>query len=96
MNVIEALENWYATICDGDWEHTYGIRIETLDNPGWAVNIDLLDTPLELCPFEAVTIDRSEDDWIRCKKEGGMFKGRGGAKNLKDILEIFIKWTSAM
>jgi hypothetical protein len=28
------LEAWYASRCDGEWEHGYGISIETLDNPG--------------------------------------------------------------
>jgi hypothetical protein len=31
------LEQWYFRQCNGDWEHTHGIIIETLDNPGWAV-----------------------------------------------------------
>ncbi|WP_239135544.1 Imm53 family immunity protein, partial [Actinoplanes derwentensis] len=24
------LQGWYATQCDGDWEHEYGVSIETL------------------------------------------------------------------
>ena len=28
------IEKWYANNCNGDWEHSYGITIETLDNPG--------------------------------------------------------------
>jgi hypothetical protein len=31
------LEQWYYDQCDGDWEHAYGIRIGTLDNPGWSL-----------------------------------------------------------
>ncbi len=27
----------------------YGIKIETLDNPGWDVSIDLIGTELEKC-----------------------------------------------
>ena len=36
---LSYLTAWFARQCDGDWEHDLGIRIETLDNPGWAVDI---------------------------------------------------------
>jgi|GEM_PF-3181522 len=39
MNVFTELTNWYQNQCDGDWEHKYGVSIETLDNPGWIVKI---------------------------------------------------------
>jgi hypothetical protein len=29
------LQAWYAEQCDGDWEHQFGVSVETLDNPGW-------------------------------------------------------------
>jgi hypothetical protein len=32
--ILPWLQGWYATQCDGDWEHEYGVSIETLDNPG--------------------------------------------------------------
>lgn len=34
---VSALERWYASQCDDNWEHSYGIRIDTLDNPGWRI-----------------------------------------------------------
>ncbi|MFK0239099.1 Imm53 family immunity protein, partial [Streptomyces vinaceus] len=30
-----------------DWEHEWGVKIATLDNPGWTVEIDLEETDLE-------------------------------------------------
>ena len=42
--MLERLQRWYLYRCDGDWEHSFGITIETLDNPGWMVTIDLQDT----------------------------------------------------
>jgi hypothetical protein len=33
--LLEQIQNWYAGQCDGRWEHSFGIKIETLDNPGW-------------------------------------------------------------
>jgi hypothetical protein len=54
VEVLKWLENLYSSNCDGDWEHSYGIRIETLDNPGWAIRINLEDTVLEHKSFENV------------------------------------------
>lgn len=44
MNLIQELERWYIEQCNGDWEHEFGIKIDTLDNPGWMIKIDLADT----------------------------------------------------
>jgi hypothetical protein len=30
---------WYTKQCNGDWEHSYGIRIDTIDNPGWSLTL---------------------------------------------------------
>ena len=92
MNSLRAVEEWCASVCDGDWEHSYGIRIETLDNPGWAVDIDLLKTPLERRHLESTVIDRSENDWIHCRIQDGVFIGRGGPRNLDEILRRFAEW----
>ena len=36
VSIINWLEEWYVSNCDGDWEHTFGITINTIDNPGWS------------------------------------------------------------
>ncbi|MEK6699780.1 MAG: immunity 53 family protein [Nitrospirota bacterium] len=95
MDLLSWLERWYLKNCNGDWEHSYGIKIETLDNPGWSVEIDLADTNLELRYFEVVKIQRSESNWIVCQIEDDIFKGRGGPENLTEILDIFSKWAEA-
>jgi hypothetical protein len=46
QDVLIELRAWYLAQCDDEWEHAYGINIETLDNPGWSIRIDLVDTPL--------------------------------------------------
>lgn len=38
---------WYQRQCDNGWEHHYGVRLETLDNPEWLLTIDLAQTELE-------------------------------------------------
>jgi len=49
---IEKIQDWYKINCNDDWEHRYGYKIETLDNPGWAIKIDLTDTALNNLEFE--------------------------------------------
>ena len=89
---IEALERWYEAQCDGDWEHEFGIRISTLDNPGWAVDIPLEGTPLEGRDFTPVEEMAPERTWISCKVSDGEFRGRGGAPMLGRILRTFLEW----
>ena len=41
------LQRWYVAQCDSEWEHSYGVSIDTLDNSGWTLRIDLAGTSLE-------------------------------------------------
>jgi hypothetical protein len=94
MDQLSRLRNWYAAQCDGDWEHSYGIKLDTLDNPGWQLYIDLVDTELEHRPFNAVLRGDSnaDGDWLHCKVESGRFEAAGGIPNLPDMLESFLQW----
>ena len=38
---IEIIEMWYRGRCDGNWEHDYGFTLESTDNPGWLVTMDM-------------------------------------------------------
>jgi hypothetical protein len=67
------LQQWYSAHCDGVWEHSFGITIETIDNPGWSVTISLERTELESMPFEPVKTEANERDWVQCRvAERGM------------------------
>jgi hypothetical protein len=46
MNSLQWLQQWYYAHCDDTWEHQHGITIQSLDNPGWLIKIDLAGTPL--------------------------------------------------
>ncbi len=96
MTTIMKLQDWYAGECNGDWEHQYGLKIETLDNPGWLVDIDLRETVLADRPFEPVEIERSEDDWVHCFVKKQVFSGRGGSRNLDEILKTFLDWMKSV
>lgn len=89
---IEELQRWYASQCDGDWEHEFGIRIETLDNPGWTVEIDLEDTPLDGRAFPRFSDMAPEREWWTCEVSEGKFRASGGPPMLGRMLRAFLDW----
>ena len=90
MNNIQKLQLWYSKQCDGQWEHQYGVSIDTLDNPGWTVVIDLAGTNLQSMLMEPIVEERDEDEWLQCKIENGKFVGVGGPLKLDAILQVFL------
>lgn len=44
---MSELAKWFVEQCNGDWEHSYGIKIHTISNPGWFVEVDLSYTTAE-------------------------------------------------
>ena len=48
----------------------YGISIENLDNPGWHVTVDLAGTELQWRESKEFAIERTSEDWVRCKIVG--------------------------
>ncbi len=73
MNVIKELQIWYASHCNGEWEHSFGVGIDTLDNPGWWVKINLTGTELEGRKFQPIRHGISDDEksteseWMTCQ-----------------------------
>jgi hypothetical protein len=93
MTTLDRLQSWYASQCDGEWEHTHGVQIDTLDNPGWSVEITLHGTPLvdrSMTRLER----RAGDNWIVCEVADGYFRGFGGVRNLDEILNVFLSWAA--
>jgi len=88
---LSQLQHWYSSQCDGDWEHQLGIKIETLDNPGWSVTIDVGDTPMQSNVFAPVE-RKDEREWISCRVENDQFRGAGGPHMLGAIIEEFMRW----
>jgi hypothetical protein len=87
------LMSWYAAQCDGEWEHSYTIRVSSLDNPGWSLEVDLFDTPLQGRPFSTVERDLVDDvSWSRCWTEGERFRAACGPFDLKEVIAIFRDW----
>ena len=99
--ILERLQAWYFWQCDGDWEHGAGVKIATIDNPGWSVTIDIDDTDLEEVPYSPTRTERSQEDWLQCWREGpgervpSQFKVYCGARNLEEALAGFLDWADA-
>jgi hypothetical protein len=91
MTNLNWIQNWYKNQCDGDWEHDYGIKIETLDNPGWSITIDTTNTLNELNDFEWNLVEQSEDDWYGYKVIDGVFEGSGDPNKLEKLIDVFIQ-----
>ena len=94
MTVLRQLQAWYSAQADGLWEHSYGVQIESLDNPGWKVTIDLAESPLSNKHFAPMEQAQSERAWTHCKVESGQFVGVGGPEMLEQIIGVFTEWAS--
>jgi hypothetical protein len=93
MNTLKEVQKWFRSHCDGDWEHGGGIRISTLDNPGWAAEIDVNGTELSDKSLAITKIERDEANWLWTWTEEGRFLIRCGTENLEEGLQAFLDWT---
>jgi hypothetical protein len=89
-DVLGELQRWYLDQCDDDWEHTYGVRVDTLDNPGWSVRIDLADTPLSDRDYARAEAYRTDDDWVVSWREDQCWCAACGPLNLDEAIAAFL------
>ncbi|MDR0916171.1 MAG: immunity 53 family protein [Oscillospiraceae bacterium] len=92
MSILNWLEEWYQSTCDSEREHLYGVKIDTLDNPGWVVRIDLADTLLQGKIFDNINIDNGDNDWIVCRVVNDIYEGFGDPYKLEKMLSVFKEW----
>ena len=95
IDALDFLTSWFASQCDGDWEHDVGIHIGTLDNPGWSLAVNLVGTDLEGKPFDHGLQERSENDWVDVRSDGRTFEAHGGPTNLRELLGAFQEFAEA-
>jgi hypothetical protein len=102
MSEIEWLMTWYLSNCNDDWEHLHGVKIDTIDNPGWTLTVDLTGTALADRKFSRVDHDiknadqdlESNSPWWSCYVENFQFHAACGPKDLVSVLAIFRAWAS--
>lgn len=93
MDILQWLQKWYEENCVDEWQHFYGIKIETLDNPGWYIKIDLSETRAENKRFQEIRRGlESGSNWLDCKVQDKIFYGACSPNNLAAVLEIFKNW----
>lgn len=95
MDHISRLCAWYESQTYEDWHEDYGIKIYNIDNPGWGLVVDLEHTSLENKNFVEMDIERSDTDWIAIRKSDGKFNAYGGPNNLKEMIDVFLEWSSS-
>ena len=90
---LDRLQKWYLSMCNGSWEHTYGITLQTVDNPGWWLQVDLEDSYLSSRAFVEID-DRGAhiNDWLICSVQDKKFVGYCGPENLNEMLVAFLDW----
>lgn len=89
IDSLTALQRWYESRCDGVWEHAHGIRIATLDNPGWEVKIDGASAGKVI----DLAIERDESDWVSVRATETEFAGYSGPRNLSELLVLAVDWS---
>ena len=98
------LSRWYLAQCNGDWEHSYGVKIDTLDNPGWWLKIALTDTQMQGRAFELVEHGGPSSDleewqqtgsWWVARVEGDIFHLSCGPLDLSAAVGVFRRWVEA-
>ncbi|QEY25316.1 Imm53 family immunity protein [Neisseria zalophi] len=87
-NLLTSLQNWYKSKCDGVWEHSYGIEIDTLDNPGWRVSLSGENNKKNINIF----LERSDKNWVSIKADSNEFVAYGGIDNLDEMLHHALIW----
>lgn len=92
------LIEWYCAQCNGDWEHYHGIRIKTIDNPGFLVEVDLRGTKLEDVTYQSTEWESGancDEEWFNCyKSDEKVWIGACSPRLLERILKLFIEWSS--
>ena len=92
-SALKRLSDWYLSQCDDLWEHRWGLSIGTIDNPGFALKIDLTGTQLESVEFERFEFEIDDSDrWFTCWKENCEFHAAGAPSQIEAMIEQFLSW----
>jgi hypothetical protein len=83
-DLVSWLETWLDSHADGEWEHSHGLRIDTLDNPGWLITVDLS----EEASVKPSAWERSDTDWLRATVNDGTLTVACGVRCLREALEF--------
>ncbi|MFT4639202.1 MAG: hypothetical protein ACI8T1_002526 [Verrucomicrobiales bacterium] len=95
---FESVIKWYESHCNDEWEHQYGVKLETLDNPGWILTVDLIHTDLQGREMSELTEGCSPDGhpvsplWIHCAVTNNQFRAACDPTQIARLFEEFQKF----
>tara|TARA_R110000744_G_scaffold49375_1_gene107270 strand:+ start:203 stop:499 length:297 start_codon:yes stop_codon:yes gene_type:complete len=89
MDILDWIQDWFKDNCDGNWEHGDAIQINTLDKPGWEVEIDISNTSIASMNLDWILNENDKDDWYGVKIANQKFIAAGDAGKLKFLLGLF-------
>ena len=93
---LSFVTEWYQRHCDGEWEHAYGVRVDTIDNPGWSIEIDLVGTELQGSKLDWVKDGADADEvWLFWRSTGTKFEAACGAGDLDRAFSAFKNFAEA-
>ena len=94
-NGLDYLLGWYRKQCDDDWEHEFGIRIATLDNPGWDLEVDIAGTDLEGRVVERARTELAGGGWMFVASTGQMFQASCDPASFPLVLAEFRRFAES-
>jgi hypothetical protein len=93
---LEWFQAFYLSLCDGEWEHSFGCTIGNIDNPGWSFSFELADTVHADRDFPEISTgdDQVGDgpDWVLLRKVDTAVEGACGPLKLDQLLGHFRLW----
>lgn len=89
---LARLMAWYQSMCNGDWEHSYGVTLDTLDNPGWLLKVDLIETDLQGRVAELRQFNTGREQWWQARADGLKFEAAGGPLTLPLLIKAFFEF----
>lgn len=91
MEELENLQSWFVSQCDGNYEHSSGIILQTIDNPGWMLIVHLNGTNLQLPDEPWHYLVQGDVEWMAYKVTDNVFDAAGDPSKLKALVSLFLE-----
>lgn len=89
---LQWLMSWYNEQCNNVWDSSMGVTINTLDNPGWDIYIDVKNTSLNKHEILYTSDPWDEKgNWYGYSIREGIFNGYGDPDKLSILILSFKK-----
>lgn len=87
--MINWSQTWFNSHCDSNWEHGSGVKIETINNPGWSVQIDMNGTNILLHKQDWELFELSDVSWVEYKVGNNIYFASGDPLQLELLIRVF-------